>query len=115
MNRRLRIPATLALTALGLGAPACSPSPAGDSGPGDGGSDAASDTVPDAPGDGVPATCQNACEAVFSVPSTMCMPGTVTDGALGCNMTGDAASPGICEIAARVTASTGPCCCEPLI
>lgn len=113
---RLLLPTTLAFSAFGAGA--CAPSnPMSDATPPEGGADARTDALADAgadvaadvPSDGL--TCQAACEAMFSIPSSSCVAGTLGDGAAQCVPAPDAGS-AFCGPAPLVMTSTGSCCCE---
>ncbi len=113
MTRRLRIPAKLTISAIGLGAVSCGPAPTPDAG-----TDVAVDTASDASGDVVTEgglNCEAACTAMFSRPTTQCTAVTIADGAMACTEINDASSSGFCSIAQVAMASTGPCCCEPAI
>ncbi len=96
ISRRLRLPASLALSVLGLGVSNCSePNPQSDSGV---------------------TTCESACAAQHSGPAPDCIPATEADSATACVPVADASGGGgLCSIAPVVMTSTGSCCCAPLI
>ncbi|MEI8254659.1 MAG: hypothetical protein WCJ30_03215 [Deltaproteobacteria bacterium] len=94
ISRRLRLPASLALSVIGLGVSSCTePTPQPDAG----------------------ATCESACSAQHSSPALDCVPATDVDSATACVAVADASSSGLCGIAPVVTTGTGSCCCQPLI
>ena len=99
---RLRLPASLAFTALGLAVASCSSPPVVDDVVDGGTADAA-------------ATCQEACMALSSAPNPACVGQTSADGAVDCVPVAEDGGPNSCA-AQRVAASTtGPCCCYPFV